>query len=115
MLDKIKLLFKQKNIHHHYFVAIIAVGVLLFLFVPTYIRFAEERSITRNAEQARVGLEKDAQYLLEQARELDQGQIFDINIQELDIVHLISQGIEETRKRKLGGLLIADKNGTVLS
>lgn len=113
MFEKINLFQKNKSLL--FFAGMIVTGAVLFFVISPLVRLYENGKIAQTVERALSGLETDEQYLLEQARELDAGKFFDTNLRERDIKALASQVVEESRKRDLGGLLIADGNGTVLS
>ncbi len=97
------------------FIGITAVFLLTLLLVLPSFQIFEKRKLARSAEQALDGLEKDKQYVLSQARELNEGKTFDISIAERNTDVLVSFATQETRNRGLGGILVADKNGIVLT
>lgn len=74
-----------------------------------------EREITRATEAVDSGLLSDEEYLLRQARELDESRVFDRHIRARDTAQLLSAAIAERDARRLDGLLISDANGQVLT
>lgn len=115
MLDTIKLFLKQRTIALVLSSAMVLIGIVIFVATPPLVKSWEEKKINEVSEKALAGLESEEHYLLLQARELDASRVFDNNVRDQDIEHLVLQVVEESRKRGLGGLLIADKNGIALS
>ncbi|MBI2047706.1 MAG: hypothetical protein HYT27_01065 [Parcubacteria group bacterium] len=97
------------------FFGAVALGVLFSFVAFAAVKIAETRSVAKTLDVARAGINADAEYALAQAKELDESRIFDDSIAARNIVRLVSYATDAARTRGLDGILIADKDGSVLT
>ena len=87
-------------------------SVMLFHSVMTRM---DQKAVDRIFERAQHGIAAEADHLMKQSREMDEFMVFDRLLAKNDSAGLISISTEEAKKRDVGGILIADKKGQVLS
>ncbi len=103
-----------------YLFLIIFGAVLVFslvLVVPFNAVFGQmnQKAIELVVFEAEKGIRAEAEYLIGQARKMDESRVFDRLLANEDSAGLISLSTEEVRKRGIGGILVADETGRVLS
>ena len=120
-MQKLKDNAKVKKFLTRNYAFFIIFGIALFLslalVIPsrTIFKQIDQRMIDEMVRGAEDGIEEEAHYLIGQSREMAQAQVFDRLLEKNDSAGLISLSTEEARKRELGGILVADEDGQVLS
>lgn len=94
---------------------LLAVTVGSLILINVFFEHNVIKQLRGVSEALDRGLEEDAVYLLETARELDAAQTFDRYIESRDIANLLSAVVAERDRRNLDGLLITDDDGIVLT
>jgi len=114
-IQRVKIfLVREKRL---FAVAAVALGisVLLFAVLGSALFWFQQRQAAQQVEVVNTALSQETSRLLEAAKEMDERRVFDAYIQERDILNLISLATDERTKRGIGGILVADKNGIVLT
>ena len=110
----------KKFLIRDYLFFVVFGAALIFSFalvVPfaSFFKQANQKSVSRIATDAENGIRAEADHLIRQSRELDEAGVFDRFLANKDSAGLISLGTEEVRRRGVGGILVADETGQVLS
>lgn len=93
---------------------ILLAGCFAF-FVSSFFESSANARTQAALEATDAGIKKDTTYLIEQARELDDGRVFDRYMASGDITQLLSAVVAERDRRGIDGLLVTDHNGVVLT
>src|SRR3989338_2940908 len=112
---KIKKFLTRDYLFFVIFGAVLIFSLLLIVPFTSLLKQINQKSVERITTDAENGIWAEADYLIRQSRELDEARVFDRLLANKDSAGLISIGTEEARKRGVGGILVADETGQVLS
>jgi len=112
---EIKKFFIKDYLFFIIFLAALIFSLVLTVPFTAIFKQINQKSVDKITADAQKAVQAEADYLVRQSREMDETRVFDRFLINKDSAGLISLGTEEARKRGIGGILVADEMGQVLS
>src|SRR3989344_104075 len=113
--DRVKAFFFKDYVFFIIFFAGVILSLALIIPLSKGLDKLDRKMLRQVTIDAGAGIQTEADYLLNQSKEMAENRIFDRFLSDGNAAGLISLSTEEARKRNIGGILIADKSGQVLS